>query len=247
MRVSPQDDAKLWGRAAVLAGLLFVGAFLLLSLRRPALKEVSKASSPGDAKVELTRLQESTGDTLVADEARFFDPTPLFLPTEWNTDQKPLPATILNDPGRMFQDFPSRLMFASDGLALKLPDPIKVPAKPADTIGTMHGATTFLGWGRGDGEVAALPARGGYLDVVLVNDGRRVLSEALPKADPPIGNWRPIELLAAVNTAGLVGQFSFVERSGIEEVDVYFQNYLVQVTHLGERLRPGFYRISVGP
>jgi hypothetical protein len=53
--------------------------------------------------------------------------------------------------------------------------------------------------------------------------------------------------VAAVDAAGLVAPAAITRRSGFEDVDSYFQNFLVQTLRVGERLSPGFYRISVGP
>jgi hypothetical protein len=114
-----------------------------------------------------------------------------------------------------------------------------------------------LGLGRGETLVVPLPPRGAFVEIVATRTGRRALSaqamtqveklaaDARPPGDRP---WQPFEFLAAVDPAGLVGPLVIVEpRSGVEEVDRYFQDYLVQTVRVGERLKPGFYRISVGP
>jgi hypothetical protein len=56
-----------------------------------------------------------------------------------------------------------------------------------------------------------------------------------------------MEFVAAVDPAGLVGPLVPTVRSGVEEVDNFFQNYLARTLRVGERLAPGFYRICVGP
>ena len=35
--------------------------------------------------------------------------------------------------------------------------------------------------------------------------------------------------------------------SDLEDVDVFFRDYLAKTLHLGERLPPGNYRVVVGP
>jgi hypothetical protein len=217
-------------------------------LRHPEKAVTAPVSNPRiEAKIRLTRLVQTGGNNLVAEEAKFFDPTPLFLPTEWNADQHALPANVLRDPGQMFQDFPSRLIFKEEGVELSFPQMTQVPAHPADALAGLGKRDPYLGMGRTDVAVQELVPRGGCIEVVDAADGRAVLAEALPAARPPPGNWRPLELVAVVNAAGLIGRLSLVERSGVEEVDAYFQNYLAKTLRLGERLPPGFYRISVGP
>jgi hypothetical protein len=76
-----------------------------------------------------------------------------------------------------------------------------------------------------------------------------VLAETLPAevAPPTTKAWQPMEFLAAVDPAGLVGPLVITEDSRVEEVNTYFRKYLAQTYRIGERLPPGFYRIIVGP
>jgi hypothetical protein len=73
------------------------------------------------------------------------------------------------------------------------------------------------------------------------------LAQAITGAPPGKGGWAPVEFVARVDAAGLVGPLVVTERSGLEEVDVFFANYLARTLRVGERLAPGFYRICVGP
>ena len=56
-----------------------------------------------------------------------------------------------------------------------------------------------------------------------------------------------MEFIAAVDTAGLVGPLVPTVRSTDADVDDYFGRYLAETLRVGQRLAPGFYRISVGP
>jgi hypothetical protein len=245
-----QAGGRIWWQAGALATLVIIGVMVSLSLRHAMMVPapvVTPASRLAGSKVGLTRLVQTGGDTLVSEEAIFFDPTPLFLPTEWNADQNSLPISALKDPGQMFQDFPSRLIFNEEGLSLSFPQGLRIPAYPVDALTGLVKRDPYQGMGRADVAVPELSERGGYMEVVASTDGHQVLSEALLSAKPPAGNWRPLEFIAVVNAAGLVGQLSLVEQSGVEQVDAYFQNYLAKTLKLGERLPPGFYRICVGP
>ncbi|MFI5357275.1 MAG: hypothetical protein ACHQ4G_08065 [Opitutales bacterium] len=220
----------------------------LVTLKRHPSKQVpTPETRPTSSGVGLTRLESGGGGSLVAEEAKFFDPTPLFLPTDWNAEQNMLPSNALRDPGNIFADYPAQLVFPEDSLALGFPATVKIPAKPSDAVNVLSRQAPYMGMGRSDGKIPVLMARGGFVEVVAADTGRRELAEALPAATPPAGNWRPLEMFAVVSESGLVGQLSFVERSGVEDVDTYFQNYLVKNLHLGDRLPPGFYRICVGP
>lgn len=248
MKSFGDSEKRTWWGLGCISALVVVITLFILSYRgedQPNLQEMRDQEN--STKIGLTRLVKKGEGSVVAEEAQFFDPTPLFLPTEWNTDQNILPRSILRDPSQMFPDFPSRLNFEEEALALEFQDVLQLPDNSSDTIAVLSGEMPFMGMGQGNAEIGVLEPRGSYISVKSADGQADILSEALPDAQPPEGNWRPIELLAAVNTAGLIGSLSFVERSGVEEVDLYFRNYLVGTLHLGERLAPGFYRIVVGP
>lgn len=240
---------QIWWPAVGLAAL-GTGLLLLLFSLRPAEPEPA-ARAPHDARgqtaVGLTRLDQDSTDNLVAEEALFFDPTPLFLPTEWNADQKGLPENILRNPNRLFARYPVKLQFTQDELALTFAPARNLPESPAEVLSQLHDPAPYLGIGQQDGQIPNLTARGGYLQVVAVQTGRVVLAQALPEAVPPAGYWRPLEVMAVVNAAGLVGRLSTVESSGVEEIDRYFHNLLAETFRIGQRLPPGFYRVCVGP
>ena len=142
--------------------LVFSGILLLLSYRGSEDPDADEPKrSLESKKIGLTRLAQQGEGRVVAEEAQFFDPTPLFLPTEWNSDQKPLPPSVLNDPGEMFAHFPSKLQFAEEGETLKFKDPIQTPDQPSDTIIVLENEITFRGMGHGDVEIGNLEARGG--------------------------------------------------------------------------------------
>ena len=66
----------------------------------------------------------------------------------------------------------------------------------------------------------------------------------LPAGQP---DWQPAEFLIAVTPAGLLGRPVETVSSDVEDVDVFFRDYLARTLRLGERLPPGFYRVVVGP
>jgi hypothetical protein len=113
-----------------------------------------------------------------------------------------------------------------------------------------------LVFGRTDGRIKALPDRGALIEIFDTASGRAALSgqanvqvQALAATARPPGNrsWQALELLAAVDASGLFAPLVVTTRSGVEEVDSYFLDFVVRTLRLGERLTPGFYRISIGP
>ena len=114
-------------------------------------------------------------------------------------------------------------------------------------VGDPPGAP-FLGFGRTDLQVDRLPARGAFVEITEAGSGRSVFARPVADVNPPGGApWQPMEFLAAVDAAGLVGPLVPTLRSGVYEVDNFFQRYLADTLRVGSRLPPGFYRITVGP
>ena len=224
--------------------------------------------------IELAERREKSA---LDEEATLLDPTPLFQPTRWNTAQKdvapPEPGGTFQgyrEPAKpAFAETDLKLgrveaKNAADKSvtpvrrwsSLELPDPVGVPDRPAEALAAGLPGTTVAGFGRNDQPVAALPAHGATVDIVAVGTGWAALPpqtmaqvQALAAdARPPGGRaWQAMEFLATVGPAGLAAPLMMSTRSGVEEVDSYFQNFVARNLRLGERLAPGFYRISIGP
>ena len=258
------------GGAVLIAGAL-VGLFSL-SLSRPRLQTV-----PAPRPKPAIELAERVIKSALDDEATLLDPTPLFQPTHWNTAQlevaRPEPSGSFQSfrvpPKFGFADSDLRLgrIEPPDSAArppapgklrtsLDLPAPVAVPATPTAVLAAGSPGAIALGFGRIDQRIVALPARGALVDIVATGTGRAALPpqamaqvQALAAgARPPAGReWQAMEFLAAIDPAGLVAPLTITARSGVDEVDAYFQNFLAHTLCVGERLAPGFYRISVGP
>jgi hypothetical protein len=235
-----------WAWAAV--GAVGLVAAVLLLLRAPR--------APATEKPQRSVSVSLGTDPALRDEAAMFDPTPLFLPTK-NFNASPKDIELREPGSSAFPNYPPKLGFAETELkldSLSLPKPVQVPPSPASAPGAVLAwpapGVLALGFGRTDGPVATLPARGAFVEVFDAKTGRRLLPKELPEtARPPGGGrpWQPMEFIAAVDAAGLVGPLVPTVRSGVEEVDSFFQNYLARTLRVGERLAPGFYRICVGP
>jgi hypothetical protein len=184
-------------------------------------------------------------DSVLTEEADLFDRTPLFLPTRWNSAEKELPSS---DPSGGFTGYPDKLFFNGDELDLGLPAPISLPGRLPDALGENPPGDPYLGIGRTGYRPEPLPARGAYVEISEAGTGRNVFTRSLDDARPPgDGSWQPMEFLVAVDPAGLVGPPVLTVPSGQEGVDAYFGRYLSGILRVGDRLLPGFYRISVGP
>jgi hypothetical protein len=185
-------------------------------------------------------------DPVVITGTMLLDPTPLFLPTEFNSSRI---AYVPTEPGGAFAGFSPKLTFSDAELQLHLPPPAVVPGSPADAIAGDPPGAPFIGFDRADPVMEPVSPRAAYVEIVDAGTGRRVFGTPVADARPPASSvpWQPMEFMAAVDAAGLVGPVVPTTRSGVVDVDAYFGRYLADTLRVGQRLAPGFYRIMVGP
>jgi hypothetical protein len=235
--MNPQSprSGKTWTWVSVLGVLVLGGLTFLITV--PQLPP-APTQAPAEPAVGLV-------DPVVIRGTMLFDLTPLFLPTEFNSSRKDY---MPREPGGAFAGFPFKHTFDEVELALNLPTAADLPESPADAlVGDPPGAP-FLGFGRGDLKMEPVAPRAAYVEISEAGTGRDVLSEAVSDAHPPSSApWKPMEFVAAVDAAGLVGPLIPTVHSDVAEVDAYFGRYLTDNLRIGQRLAPGFYRICVGP
>ena len=218
---------------------------LLLTLVRPPRAALLKSSIP-EPHIQLHGLSRGSSDPMFSDDASLLDPTPLFLPTRWNSSAKEIKAP---EPGRGFPGFLPDFHFLESRLTLYLPPPVQTPISSADAVSSTPPGAPFLGIGEADFSGAPLVARSAYVEVFESDSGRRVLAEPIAAGALAVTSdtWQPVEFMAAVDPSGLVGPLVRLVGSGVEGVDMSLKSALVERLKVGQRLPPGFYRICVGP
>jgi hypothetical protein len=239
MKSSAKGDGRIWLLAAA-GAVLAVGSTLFL-FHVPA-------GAPVPMKVEplpgLTfRRQNEAGG------ADFYDPKPLFLPTEWNSRPNVLPNDTVREPGDNFR-YEAKAAPEVNAASLAFPGKAEVPKRAVEAQDSWTQEAPFFGIGQTDGKIEPLPAREALIQVVAVSDGRPVFTHILPRKDasaPSVGSWQPMEFLAAIEPAGLVGPPTPVPSSNPAEIVAQFQSDLAKLLRVGQPLAPGFYRIKVGP
>lgn len=236
----PRADWSRWLLAVGLAVAIVAGGLTLYRAPEPRIESGRTERAPA-----VTVAPES--DPLATEEAMLRDPTPLFLPTRWNASENALPAAARPQPGSAFQDFAPAWKFTESELRLHLPPAVTAPTRLADAITADRAEQPLIGVGRSDREVVPLPVRGAYVRVSSAADGQVVLARSVDAKPPGEPVWQPLEFLVAVDRAGLIRPAVLIESSRVLAVDGFFQEYLSQGFHLGERLPPGFYRVSIGP
>lgn len=190
-------------------------------------------------------VQLAASDRVLREKAELLDPTPLFFPTERNYGQRPLPQGVLKQPGQVFGSFEPKLTVTDQAMAPFRNDPTPVPEKLSDVLAQGNEAP-FAGMGQVDLQRPTLPIRSGYLEVSDLKNGDIIISQTLSGINAPRPDFAPMEFLVVVGTAGVVGDPFLMSGSGGEEMDNFIRSYLVRSYRLGERLRPGRYRVLVG-
>ncbi|MEO5958254.1 MAG: hypothetical protein ABIZ49_05035 [Opitutaceae bacterium] len=235
-----------WRWLAAAAGAVVVVVVFALLMKVPevprtiAVKPVA-TESKARAAVDFGQTSATT------EEAMLHDQRPLFLPTGRNASLGPVVAP---EAGRnIFEEESLKPVLGGADLKLNLPAPIQLPDDITRAVLADVPPIPFYGFGRKLTKPPTPSVRGGFIEIVLASTQQRVLAEALPvEAQPKTeAQWSPIEFLAVVDAAGLVGPLTIVERSEVEEVDAHYRNYLAGTYRVGDRLAPGRYRIIVGP
>ena len=240
-----------WQIALVVAAVLVVFASALSFVRLPADRGEGTAPKNSPPAVVLTPLSPEAGEQALQEQATLLDPTPLFLPTPYNTSQPRVAADNRREPGALFPLFPPQLAFNETSPEVAFPANVAIPVRPVDGLHVGEPQDPFFGIGSRDLPAATFQPRWGFIEVCDAASGRVVLSLPLTRgaelAVPSPADWHPMELLATVDVHGLVGEPVMNAGSGSEEMDSFIQGFLAKDFHLGERLRPGFYRLRVGP
>ena len=151
------------------------------------------------------------------------------------------------EPGGSFQDYAPYFTFPETDLKLNFLPEAKIPERPADAFAMDKTNGQLLGFGQTDFAIEPLRARGGIIQVVAAIDGQIMQESIIEQQPPEQGMWQPLEFLVAVDRAGVVRPPVLTESSRIATVDQFFQEFLIKRLHIGERLAPGFYRVSIGP
>jgi hypothetical protein len=225
--------------------ILLAGAGWWAWSERTMAQPEQKPARPPEPFVQLAGASGATADRVLQDRAEFFDPTPLFLPTARNAGQGGLPARLVAQPGQIFGEFAAKWSVAEVGLPSYGADAVTAPEGLVDVMARANEAP-FAGLGERGAPARRVAARAAFLEIKSMQ-GNTLIAGPLPAAGVPRNDFAPLEFLATVSAAGLVGEPLLVSGSGAEDVDNFFRDYLAKTFRLGERLAPGVYRVVVGP
>ncbi|MGC4071242.1 MAG: hypothetical protein QM760_01715 [Nibricoccus sp.] len=184
-------------------------------------------------------------------EQALLDPDPLFLPTEFNASQVPLPAFVRREPGVTFQLIAAKYAYTLAAAPISFPEVVSVPARPVDSFNYGRAQSPYEVMGRFDREEPALPARVALIEVVHTKTGRVVLTAPLNASDVLLqvatADWRPLEFIAAIDATGLIRPASAYPQFRHGGDRCFFQELSRQTVPSWRTSTPGFYSLRVGP
>ncbi len=243
MGANQREDPVVWAISITVALVVAVAVGLLVQLPR---KQALPKSRPGGG---LGVLPLESNKPL-AEQAELHDPVPLFLNAGWNSRPAAPSSTAGLEPGlELARSFTGKLAYAEDSASVDFPARVPIPARPADAIGLGDPELPFLGMGRKDREIPAPPVRAAYIEVVASDTGQTVTSVTGPIRDaklPTASDWQPLEMLVVIDRAGLVAPPTVSRTSTVDGVDDFFRVYVEKGIHLGEKLGPGSYVVTIG-
>jgi len=230
------------------AGLCALGLLLLV---RPPAFEPQPTSKSHSMNVGVVKLDALATGRVLQQEALLRDPTPLFLPTEWNTAMYVRPEKSLQRPGDSLGGYKAKFVFGGGSLPVALPPPVSVPGRPAEALDQLSPDHPFVGLGHRDPNPPPLSERGLMVEITSASGGELLVRAKLSAVGlTDSGIWRPAEFMVQSTALGLLGRPCLVVSSGVESVDGVLERRIVEGWQGFVRsghLQPGLYRIILGP
>ena len=235
-----------WGILVLLAlALLVAGLGLFTTPDAP--RGTLLAERPASVGVLLADMETEEENLALIGELTLKDPTPLFLPTQWNSGQVDRAMTAERSSGASFGPIGAKWVFPDEENRLVLPDGVSVPGSAISTIDQIENKLRAGELARRDGGDRSLMARAGFLKVVAVDTGKTVYERVLDSGVEGQIIEVPVETMLAINLSGfwLRPTVAQVAEGGAIEFDRV--NFMLRETRLETILEPGFYRILLGP
>jgi hypothetical protein len=212
----------------------------------PAAGAFAGSGRPELAVVRLDLMSRTEG---TRDRLELLDPTPLFMPSGERFSGAAPDSIGEQSGGRVGELFPPVFSFSERGASRT----VLLPIPPGSALEAMERVTAsrrFEGFSRTESLPLELgpKSRAARFEIYRGVDATATVAtdvNDLPGSDS--ASWRPMELSLLVSPAGMVGRPSVVAGSGSEETDERVRAFVTDELLLKVNLRPGIYRILVGP
>lgn len=214
----------------------------------------SQARAADVPELVVTRMDWLPVGGEARERLRLLDPTPLFMPGTRVSDARPNPEGLADRPsGAAGEAIPAALLFSHDHPTRDILRP-SPPATPLEGVDVVSGSRWFEGMARTDPRPSGAadnpptPGGSGRMDVYRIGEAERIGTVALPP-DPMLdaAAWQPLEMSVLIRAGGAVAAPAVTAGSGVGELDERVRTLVARELLPRLLLRPGAYRLVVGP
>lgn len=245
-----------WLQNAILSTAVIGAALWLVDLRGPGERVDPLVAPPAGGGVTLTGATESAAGRASMANLSLNDPTPLFLPTVYNSGRVEPAMTAERSPGTTFGEIDAKWVFPEVGNRLSVPDVVQIQPQALSVIERLAPRVVLQELGRGALRPDPLPTRTALLEVQEVQSGRVVYRDDLTLEGGTQVVLSPMELMVVVDRTGIVSLRGGLEVTagggglptmGAQPADLDAVQNLLQSAMIGTRISAGIYRILLGP
>jgi len=233
------------GSAMGAAALVLLGVALVDVPSSPS--GTPRVGAQGEAGLLFADLTTAGVHQNLRGELALKDPTPLFLPTGYNTGQVDPRMTQETAPGFSVGSVGAKLHFPSSANDLDFPDVVTLPDDALRTLRDLDQPVRVGELSRRDAMRAGLAPRAGLMQVLSIENGAVVYEEIVATSDGQTPMTAPVEAILAINSKGLRLRPTVLESSVGGAVDLEQVDLWLKEARLESILEPGFYRILFGP
>lgn len=227
-------------------GALWLVAKAVRAPAPPVLEALGEKAAPG---LMVARRDRLPAGAETRERLWLFDPSPLFLPAGRETTEG-VETGAVEGAGEVLKDFPDALQFPMLGPTRGILRPAAV-GRPAEAAGRLAAPRWFDTLARTqDGPAASGKAavRAARVEVSRADGSGLVAAFDVAGGDGwPADGWMPLVLTVFVGKEGAVGGPVIVSGSGDIENDERIRSIVARELLPTLRLRPGIYRLEVGP
>lgn len=195
--------------------------------------------------VSFKNLDESDVDEILKDQALIFDTKPILLPTKWSEKQIH-PNEEVDRP--LFQDLPTQTILYNYATLSNIMLPEYITISATDILSKQF-LNSFEGINQDKPILASLNIPKMNITVKNLNDSKIIENYEIDKENPLLQKefWAPLEFLVIVDESGPIMPLFVSQSSGIEDIDIYFKNYISDPILKLSHLPKGYYKIGVSP
>lgn len=230
----------------VAAGVVVTALAAMVTVKAPT---GERASGHGTPALVIVGLENLSRGEATRDRLELLDPTRLFMPHGEVVAALSPEALSTRSDGVVGQRFAPALVYPEFGAGRDVLAPSGPETALAATVTVME-PRTFEGLTRADADREAVKPKGraARVEIYRIGEAEPVAALDLEQVASPLpAAWRPLELSLLVDAAGAQLRPLVVSVVRVEDLDERTRNLIIDEALRRVRLRPGMYRVWMGP